>query len=126
MPRLVTSIELGDDDSASTISISARHELELDDGHRILLLDDRGWASSGPPEIWDRTSAQDIAEVARVVVGPDEPFGEQSRDDMINQHWDFLRQLADQRGATITSDALRSLRHDVEFGPRLRARLPRP
>jgi hypothetical protein len=43
--RLVTPVELRDAD-ARRMSVSARHEAELVDGRRVLLLDDRGWSSS--------------------------------------------------------------------------------
>jgi hypothetical protein len=45
------------------------------DGRRVLLLDDRGWSASGPPGIWAVTSVEEIVDMARTVVGPDEPFG---------------------------------------------------
>ena len=56
--------------------MSARHEAVLDDGRRLLLLDDRGWTEAlrgaGANEIddlWALTSERDIVETARVVVG---------------------------------------------------------
>jgi hypothetical protein len=39
--RLVTLVDV-DNQSAETVSVSARHESELSDGMRVLLLDDRG------------------------------------------------------------------------------------
>ena len=57
------------------MSVSARHEAVLENGCRVLLLDDRGWSASGPPDIWARTSIEDIVDTALMVVGPDEPSG---------------------------------------------------
>ena len=49
--------------------MSARHEAELVDGRRVLLLDDRGWSSSGNvSDIWALTSVEDIEKTARMVV----------------------------------------------------------
>jgi hypothetical protein len=78
--RLVTFVEL-DFADARQMSVSARHEAVLVDGRRVLLLDDRGWGASGPPNIWALTTAEDIADTARMVVGPDEPFGGRSHED---------------------------------------------
>jgi hypothetical protein len=55
-------------------------------GRRVLLLDDRRWSESGPPNIWALTSVEDIVGTARMVVGPDEPFGGRSHEDMEADH----------------------------------------
>lgn len=120
--RLVTFVEL-DDQADDGFSVSARHELELLDGSRVLLLDDRGWGVSGPPGIWARTSVNDIAATTRMVVGPDEPFGDRTRDDMAADHWAHLQQIAQRQGAITTVAELRDLPHDVVLSPRLLARL---
>lgn len=46
--RLLTFVDLGDRANDDATSVSARQEAELADGSRVLLLDDRGWGSSGP------------------------------------------------------------------------------
>ncbi len=63
--RLVTFVDLDEQADDETISVSVRHEVELADGSRVLLLSDRGWAESGPPHIWEYTSVQDIVSTAR-------------------------------------------------------------
>ena len=72
------------------MSVSARHEAVLVNG-RCVLLDDRGWSLSGGTfDIWAVTSVEDIVDTARVVVGPDEPFGSRSHEDMaqtIGPNW---------------------------------------
>jgi hypothetical protein len=45
--RLVTFVDLREGvGDARQLSVSARHEAELPDGRRVLLLDDRGWTAS--------------------------------------------------------------------------------
>lgn len=45
MPRVVRLVTLADVD-ARRVSVSARHEAVLEDGRRVLLLDDRGWSQT--------------------------------------------------------------------------------
>jgi hypothetical protein len=66
--RLVTFVEL-DFADARQMSVSARHEAVLVDGRRVLLLDDRGWGASGPPNIWALTTAEDIADTPQYAGG---------------------------------------------------------
>lgn len=83
MTRLLTFVEVDDTVAdPQQISLSARHEAVLSDGGRVLLLADRGWSASGPPDIWTETSVEEITDIARTVVGPDEPFGSRSQKDM--------------------------------------------
>lgn len=105
------------------LSVSARHEAVLADGRRVLLLDDRGWSESGPPNIWALTSVEDIADTARVVVGPDEPFGEHSPEDMAEDHWAQLAGALEQQGIPVQASELSGLRHEVVLSERLRARI---
>ena len=86
---MVTFVDLREGGGdARQLSVSARHEAELPDGRRVLLLDDRGWTSSrhtafqaGGAEstreqqldTWATTSVEEIEQTARMVVGPDEP-----------------------------------------------------
>jgi hypothetical protein len=110
--------------------VSARHEAVLEDGNRLLLLDDRGWTqelrgagADVVDDLWALTSEGDIVETARMVVGPDEPFGERTQDDMENDHWNALAEVLRAQGVVVNSADLRQLPHEVEISDRLRARL---
>jgi hypothetical protein len=112
--------------------VSARHEAVLEDGRRLLLLDDRGWTEAprgaGANEIddlWALTSERDIVETARVVVGPDEAFDGRSQDDMETDHWNTLAETLRGHGVVVDASELRRLPHDVVLSDRLRARLGR-
>jgi hypothetical protein len=129
--RLVTRADVREDVDPRRISVSARHEAVLEDGSRLLLLDDRGWTEelrgAGANEIddlWALTVERDIVETARVVVGPDEPFGGRPQDDMETDHWNTLAEnLRDHGVVVVDADELRRLPHDVVLSDRLRARL---
>jgi hypothetical protein len=124
--RLVTSIDVVDGASSDRqMSITARHEAELDDGRRVLLLDDRGWGSSGPHDIWARTTVEELESTARMVVGPDEPFGGRTPADMATDHWAGLAGTLARYGVTVDASRLERLPHDVVLGDRLRDRLAR-
>ncbi len=56
------------------------------------------------PDIWAVTSVEDIVDTACVVVGPDEPFGGRSHEDMEADHWAHLTEVLRQQG--IVADAL--------------------
>jgi hypothetical protein len=110
--------------------VSARHEAVLEDGSRLLLLDDRGWTEElrgavedGIDDLWALTSERDIVETARTVVGPDEPFGGRTQDDMETDHWNALAEILRTQGLVVDAGELRQLPHDVELSDRLRARL---
>ncbi len=122
--RLVTFVEV-DDPVADPrrLSVSARHEAVLSNGDRVLLLDDRGWSVSGPPNIWQKTSAGEIADMARVVVGPDGAFDGYSQEEMEANHWGFLAAVLRCQGADIEVSALGALPHDVVLGDELLERL---
>lgn len=124
MTRFVTSVEVDDEvPSARRLSVSATHEAVLSNGDRVLLLDDRGWSVSGPSNIWSYLSAAEIADTARVVVGPDGAFDGYSQEDMEASHWDFLAAILRRRGVDVEGPALKELPHDVVLGTRLLARL---
>ena len=124
--RLVTSIDANDDvPNDRMISVSARHEAELDDGRRVLLLDDRGWTESGPAGIWATTSVEDMEFTARTVVGPDEPFGGHTYQSMAAGHWATLAGTLAQEGIVADAAQLERLRHDVVLSERLLDRLGR-
>ncbi len=122
--RLVTFVD-ADDDVADDrqMSVSARHEALLSNGRRVLLLDDRGWSVSGPPNIWVRTSVEDMEDTARMVVGPDEPFNEHSYEDMAADHWAELTEALRQQGVVVDALELKRVRHDVVLSERLLARI---
>ena len=121
MTRLVTVVDVDGAAGARQISVSARHEAVLEDGRHVLLLDDRGWSESGPPNIWAVTSVEDIVGTTRTVVGPDEPFGERSHEDMEADHWAQLSAVLEQQGVIADALDLRRLPHDVVLSERLRA-----
>lgn len=75
--------------------------------------------------IWARTSVADLVNTARTVVGPDEPFGGRSHEDMEADHWARLVEVLRQQD--IVADALELKRrpHDVVLSQRLLARVGR-
>ena len=122
--RLVTRVEV--DDSIADprrLSATASHEAVLSNGDQVLLLDDRGWSISGPPGIWTTTTPGEIADTARAVVGPDEPFAGYSQEDMEASHWNALATVLRRQGINVEGPALRELPHDVVLGKQLLARL---
>ena len=124
--RLVTFVDVADANAGPRqISVSARHEAELDDGRRVLLLDDRGWNESGPADPWAGKSVEDIVFTTRMVVGPDEPFGGHSYADMAADHWAELAGTLQQQGIAVDPAQLERLRHDVVLSERLLSRLGR-
>jgi hypothetical protein len=106
------------------LSVSVRLEAELADGRRIVLLDDRGWNakfSCGDGGLfWD---AADIAELARVVVGPDEPSDGETADEMAAGHWAYLSERLQDHGVAVDSREFQRALHDVVLGEHLRSRL---
>lgn len=124
MTRLVTSVEVDDEVlNPRRLSVSAKHEALLSNGDRVLLLDDRGWSVSGPADTWSCLTAAEIADTARVVVGPDEAFDGYAKKDMEASHWAYLAAILRRRGVDVEGPALRQLPHDVVLGTRLLARL---
>ncbi|MEV0146140.1 MULTISPECIES: hypothetical protein [unclassified Nonomuraea] len=117
--RLVVTVDV-DHQAADTVSVSALLEAELADGSRVPLLTDRGWGSS---QGWAAASAADIRETARTVVGPDEPCGGRSREDMEADHWASLQQIAQRQGVMVEASALRRLPLDVVLSRRVLARI---
>ncbi|MDX6552004.1 MAG: hypothetical protein QOH74_492 [Gaiellales bacterium] len=130
--RLVTIADVREDVDARRISVSARHEAVLEDGSRVLLLDDRGWTeelrgagATGIDNLWALTPEHDIVETTRVVVGPDEPYGGRTQDDMETDHWNALAETLRRHGVAADAGGLRQLPHDVVLSDRLLSRLGR-
>jgi hypothetical protein len=105
------------------MSVSARHEAVLMNGGRVLLLADRGWSVSGPSNIWAMTSVEEVADTARMVVGPDEPFAERSQKDMEADHWASLAAVLRRQGVDADALELGRLPHDVVLSEQLLARI---
>jgi hypothetical protein len=134
MPRVVRIVTLADvreDADPHGISVSTRQEAVLEDGRRLLLLDDRGWSSTlggagaSEVDVWALTSEHEIAETTRMVVGPDEPFGGRSQADMEADHWNALADKLRAQGVTVDGSELMQLPHDVVLSNQLLARLGR-
>ncbi|ROO87167.1 hypothetical protein EDD29_4760 [Actinocorallia herbida] len=120
--RLVTHVEL--DESATDarrLSVDARLEAVLEDGRSLVLLDDRGWSSSGPPEALSQIPVEDIELDARTVVGPDEPYDGTTYAQMAADHWNHLARVLQRQGVPVEGRELERLPHDVVLGERLRA-----
>lgn len=100
--------------------MTARHELELADGRRVLLLNDRGWGSSGG---WAEQSLADVLDNARTVVGPDEPPRGRSHEEEAVLHWSYLQRITQKQGVDVDADQLRQLPHDVVLSDRLLTRI---
>ncbi|MGB7979957.1 MAG: hypothetical protein WCF36_04090 [Candidatus Nanopelagicales bacterium] len=69
------------------------------------------------------TSIEQIANTARMVVGPDEPSGGRSQADMEAAHWAFLAAVLQRQGVDADALDLRHLPHDVVLGEQLLGRI---
>lgn len=119
--RLISYAEVDTQPShPEQVSIAVRHELELADGCRVLLLNDRGWGSTGT---WAELSLKEIQENARTVVGPDWPPEGLSHEYMAQSHWAYIQRIAQQQGVFVDADELRQLPHDVVPSDRLLAKI---
>lgn len=119
--RLVTYADIVEHQSPpGSVGVAARHELELVDGRRVLLLNDRGWGSS---DSLARATAETVTRTARMVVGPDAPAPGRSQQDMDALHWDCLQQVAQRQGVIVDAAELMRLPHDVVLSERLLARV---
>jgi hypothetical protein len=128
--RLLTSVDISDADDdgpdARRMSVTARQEAVLDDGRRLVLLDDRGWSGQQTqPNIWAFETVEELERTARVVVGPDEPVGDITQAETETGHWDALAGILRAQGVDVEAAALRQLPHDVELSTRLRERVAR-
>lgn len=114
--RLVTSADAGPA-WTSQVDVTARHELELADGRRVLLLNDRGHGSTCP---WNKTTLGDVEFQVRTEVRPDEPFDDLTQDDMLAAHWEALARVAQQQGVAVDPAGIQRLRHDVVISDEIR------
>ncbi len=121
--RLLTFADL-DDRGPRGHSISARLVAELTDGRHVVLLDDRGW-TSGHGGVAGHTP-EEVEMTARMVVGADEPWGDQTRAQVESDHWATLERKLQDAGVATDATDLRTLRHDVEISHRLRRLLNPP
>ncbi len=78
---------------------------------------------SGPADIWHRTSVEVVETTARMVVGPDEPYGSRSQTDMAADHWAYLAEILREQGVLVDTEELSRLPHEVELSERLRTRM---
>ncbi len=69
------------------------------------------------------TSVEEIGDTARMVVGPDEPFGERSQKDIKADHWTSLATVLRHQGVDVDVVELERLPHDVVLGEQLLARI---
>lgn len=118
MARLVITADV--DGPGAAVSIKARLELEVAHEVRVLLLDDRGWSSTG---LWTDVSVEDVRYTTLKTVGPDEPFGDLTTEDMERDHWTSLQQAARRHGVAMDAEQLRSLPRDVVLTPLLLDRM---
>jgi hypothetical protein len=131
--RLLTLVDLVENDIEGQTSFSARHEVVLVDDRRVMPLDDRGWSSSlvrataepdSPRDVsdfWAVTSLEEIEETSRWVVGPDEPFDGRSQKDMERDHWTCLAETLRQQGVAADAGERKGLPHDVVLSERVLA-----
>ncbi|MFJ6522461.1 hypothetical protein ACIQJ4_29895 [Streptomyces filamentosus] len=121
--RLVTHVELNEArTTARQLDVSVRLEAELSNGRALVLLDDRGWAESGlGGDIREFLTPESLAETARTVVGPDEPYGDETHAQAEAAHWGALADRLSRRGVRVDATALAALPHDVVPDAALRA-----
>lgn len=118
--RFVSTADAHEGAHPHLVSVSVLFEAELDDGQSVLLLDDRGWNSSQP---WADASEDEIEATARTVVGPDEPYADQTMADATTAYWNYLRKILAQHDVETTADALRGVPHDVVLSQSIGERL---
>ncbi|MCH1866942.1 hypothetical protein [Nocardioides sp. CFH 31398] len=86
------------------------------------LLTDRGWGASGPAASLASTTAQEVADLARMVTGPDEPDDDRSPEDEASAHWSHLSRVLAGHGVHVGPEELAGLSVRVVFGPELSRR----
>ena len=144
--RLLTLVDIDDADddgpNARRMSVTARQAAVLEDGRRVVLLDDRGWSGqlgaawtddAPPPQgwqealpsIWAFETVEGLERTARDVVRPDEPITGSTHAEMEASHWETLAGILREQGVEVEAVELSELPHDVELSTRLRARVSR-
>ena len=113
---LATCVDL--DQDSRGVSVSARQDAVLTTGHRVLLVDHRGWCDSGVAT-WADLCPQDIADTARTVVGPFLPSDGHPHPDLEAEHWTSLAATLAQHGIQVNAQDMPHLPHDVVLSPRL-------
>lgn len=116
--KLVTFADV--DDRKPGYAAAVRHTAVLSDGREIVLLDDRGWSSGRRDE---SETIDDLERFARMVVGPDEPWGGRTRAEMEAGHWTTLAKKLEDAGIDVDANTLRAVPHEVVLSDRLRSRV---
>lgn len=88
----------------------------LDDGRRLTLSTDRGFALSGPADPWAALTLESVEADVRTTVLPDDDTGEA-------HPWAWLAERLRAEGVDVTPEHLAALPYEVVFSDRLRARL---
>jgi hypothetical protein len=100
------------------LSFSVAEFVELSDGRRIILHNERGF--SGTMHWADLTRAE-LESAVRTSVLPDD-----DDEAAVEEHpWEWLAQLAAARGVDVSADDLRKVPHVIEFSDRVVERLER-
>ncbi|ALO68212.1 hypothetical protein NHF46_00135 [Arthrobacter alpinus] len=118
--RFVSIADVHEGAQSEQVSVSVLFQAELHDGQSVLLLDDRGWNSSQP---WAEASQEEIESTARVVVGPDEPYGDQTATGAVTAYWNYIQNILAQNGVEISPAVLPAIPHDVVLGQSIIERL---
>lgn len=127
--RLVTYVDLNTGaTNARSTSVSARLEAVLAGDRSLVLLDDRGWSwtSHAPRNTELPISTEEMANDARMVVGPDEPIDDETPEQAAACHWNSLADILKQQGVDVEGEELQGLAHDVVLSEPLRAHLRLP
>lgn len=120
LSRFVSVVEANESSHSPGLSVSVSLFAELEDGRPILVLDDRGWHSN---QRWADATSAEIERTARDVVGPDEPYGEQTMEEAIAAYWEYLRKILAAQGVEMNSGVLRTAPHDVVLSESVVTRL---
>ncbi|PYI38480.1 hypothetical protein CVS30_10170 [Arthrobacter psychrolactophilus] len=120
LSRFVSIVEANESSHSPSLSVSVSLFAELKDGRLILVLDDRGWNSN---QRWAEATSAEIEQTARDVVGPDEPYGEQTMEEAIAAHWEYLRKILAAQGVDTDSGVLKTAPHDVVLSESVVTRL---
>jgi hypothetical protein len=69
------------------------------------------------------TSVEEVVDTARMVAGPDVPFGGRSREDMQADHWVLLTEILRPQGVVVDALELKRRPHHVVLSERQLARV---